>query len=75
LTADVGLQTRTAQVNRDAEAAVNTDDLNARDSVSGVNLDEEAAAMLRFQQAYQASAQIIAMAGQLFDSLIAAVRR
>jgi flagellar hook-associated protein 1 FlgK len=54
---------------------VNTDDLNARDSVSGVNLDEEAAAMLRFQQAYQASAQIIAMAGQLFDSLIAAVRR
>jgi flagellar hook-associated protein 1 FlgK len=75
LTADVGLQTRTAQVNRDAEAAVNADDLDARDSVSGVNLDEEAAAMLRYQQAYQASAQIIAMAGTLFDSLISAVRR
>ena len=75
MTADVGLQTRTAQVNRDAEAAVNADDLNARDSVSGVNLDEEAAAMLRYQQAYQASAQIISMAGTLFDSLLAAVRR
>lgn len=75
LTANVGLQTRTAQVNRDAEAAVNADDLDARDSVSGVNLDEEAAAMLRYQQAYQASAQIIAMASSLFDSLINAVRR
>jgi flagellar hook-associated protein 1 len=75
LTADVGLQTRTAQVNRDAEAAVNADDLDARDSVSGVNLDEEAAAMLRYQQAYQAAAQIIATASNLFDSLLNAVRR
>ncbi len=75
LTADVGLQTRTAQVNRDAEAVVNQDDLAARDSVSGVNLDEEAAAMLRYQQAYQAAAQIIAMASDLFNSLLNAVRR
>ncbi len=75
LTADMGLQTRTAQVNRDAEAVVNQDDLAARDAVSGVNLDEEAAAMLRYQQAYQASAQIIAMASDLFNSLLAAVRR
>jgi flagellar hook-associated protein 1 FlgK len=75
LTADVGLQTRTAQVNRDAEAAVNADDLQARDSVSGVNLDEEAANLLRYQQAYQAAAQIIATASSLFDSLLNAVRR
>jgi flagellar hook-associated protein 1 FlgK len=75
LTAQVGLQTRTAQVNRDAEATVNQDDLDARDAVSGVNLDEEAANMLRYQQAYQASAHIISIASELFDSLIAAVRR
>jgi flagellar hook-associated protein 1 FlgK len=75
LTADVGLQTRTAQVNRDAEAAVNADDLDARDAVSGVNLDEEAANMLRYQQAYQAAAQVIATASSLFDSLLNAVRR
>ena len=75
LTADVGLQTRTAQVNRDAEAVVNADNLAARDAVSGVNLDEEAATMLRYQQAYQAAAQIIAMASNLFDSLLNAVRR
>jgi flagellar hook-associated protein 1 FlgK len=75
LTADVGLATRTAQVNRDAEAVVHADDLAARDSVSGVNLDEEAAAMLRYQQAYQAAAQMIGIAGQLFDSLLGAMRR
>jgi flagellar hook-associated protein 1 FlgK len=75
LTADIGLQTRTAQVNRDAEAVVNADNLAARDAVSGVNLDEEAANMLRYQQAYQAAAQIIATANDLFNSLLSAVRR
>jgi flagellar hook-associated protein 1 len=75
LTTNVGLQTRTAQVNRDAEAVVNQDDLAARDAVSGVNLDEEAAAMLRYQQAYQASAQIIGMASDLFNFLMSSVRR
>jgi flagellar hook-associated protein 1 FlgK len=75
LTAEIGLQTRTAQVNRDAEAVVNADDLAARDAVSGVNLDEEAANMLRYQQAYQAAAQIIAIASDLFNSLLGAVRR
>ena len=75
LTADVGLSTRTAQVNRDAEAAVHDSDLAARDAVSGVNLDEEAANMMRLQQAYAAAAQIIAVAGEMFDTLINAVRR
>ncbi|MBC8027755.1 MAG: flagellar hook-associated protein FlgK [Steroidobacteraceae bacterium] len=75
LTADMGLQTRTAQVNRDSEAVVNADNLAARDAVSGVNLDEEAANLLRYQQAYQAAAQIISIANDLFNSLISAVRR
>ncbi|HEU5133851.1 MAG TPA: flagellar hook-associated protein FlgK [Steroidobacteraceae bacterium] len=75
LTADVGLSTRTAQVNRDAEAAIHESDLAARDSVQGVNLDEEAANMLRYQQAYAAAAQIISAAQEMFDSLMNAVRR
>ncbi len=75
LTADVGLSTRTAQVNRDAESAVHDSDLAARDSVSGVNLDEEAANMLRYQQAYAAAAQIISVANEMFDTLLNAVRR
>jgi flagellar hook-associated protein 1 len=75
LTSDVGLATRSAQLSRDAAQSVNESDIAARDAVSGVNLDEEAANMLRFQQAYQANAQIIAIAGQMFDALINAVRR
>jgi flagellar hook-associated protein 1 len=75
MTADIGLATRSAQMSRDAAQVVNESDLAARDAISGVNLDEEAANMLRFQQAYQANAQIIAIAGQMFDALINAVRR
>ncbi len=75
LTGNLGTQTRAAQMGRDTAALVNESDVAARDAVSGVNLDEEAANMLRFQQAYQAAAQIIAISGQLFDELISAVRR
>jgi flagellar hook-associated protein 1 FlgK len=75
LIADVGLSTRTAQVNRDAEAVIHESDVAAQDSVSGVNLDEEAANMLRYQQAYAAAAQIIAVANEMFDTLLNAVRR
>jgi len=75
LTGNVGSQTRAAQMSRDAEASVNESAVAARDAISGVNLDEEAANMLRYQQAYQAAAQIIAAASQMFDTLINAVRR
>jgi flagellar hook-associated protein 1 len=75
LTGNLGSQTRAAQMSRDAETVVNQSDVVARDAVSGVNLDEEAANMLRYQQAYAAAAQIIAVSGQLFDELINAVRR
>jgi flagellar hook-associated protein 1 FlgK len=47
----------------------------ARDAVSGVNLDEEAADLVRFQQAYQAAAQVISSSNSLFDALLNAVRR
>jgi flagellar hook-associated protein 1 FlgK len=75
LVADVGLSTRTAQVNRDAEGVIHDSDVAAQDAVSGVNLDEEAANMLRYQQAYAAAAQIISVANEMFDTLINAVRR
>ncbi|MEM7432321.1 MAG: flagellar hook-associated protein FlgK [Pseudomonadota bacterium] len=51
---------------------------NAEDAVlskSAVNLDEEAANLVRFQQAYQASAQVVNVTKQLFDSLLAATSR
>jgi flagellar hook-associated protein 1 FlgK len=44
--------------------------IEKRDSISGVNLDEEAAKLVQFQQAYQASAQLIRAAQTIFDSLL-----
>ncbi|MCX7513131.1 flagellar hook-associated protein FlgK [Frateuria sp. STR12] len=46
----------------------------AQQSVSGVNIDEEAANLVRFQQAYQASAQIITAANTVFNALLGAFR-
>lgn len=46
----------------------------AQQSVAGVNLDEEAGNLVKFQQAYQASAQVITTANNLFNTLINAVR-
>ena len=75
LTTSVAMSTQTAQVNRDAEATIHDADVAAQDAVSGVNLDEEAANLLRYQQAYAAAAQIIAAANEMFDTLLNAVRR
>jgi len=45
-----------------------------RESLSGVNLDEEAANLIKFQNAYQAAAQAVSMANSLFETLIGVVR-
>ena len=58
------------QVSRDAQQVLVDEAKETRDSVSAVSLDEEAANLLRFQQAYQASAQIIQAANRLFDVII-----
>jgi flagellar hook-associated protein 1 len=57
-----------------AETAIQTQDQNQNSSVSGVNLDEEAANMMQFQQAYQAAAQVIATSSTLFSSLLTALQ-
>ena len=44
--------------------------VQARDQVSGVSLDEEAADLIRYQQAYQASAKVLQTASLLFDAII-----
>ncbi len=75
MVAEIGTMTRSAQISRDAREVIKNQALTERDEVSGVNLDEEAANLLKFQQAYQASAQVIAIASQTFDALIGAVRR
>lgn len=72
---EAGTSTLRATTHRDAQQSVLDQAKAAREELSGVNLDEEAANLLKYQQAYQASAQAIAIARTLFDSLLAAVNR
>jgi len=72
---EVGTRTRQAEIASQSQARMLDDARNMRDSISGVNLDEEAANLLRYQQAYQAAAQVIAVSSTLFDTLLMAVRR
>ena len=64
--------TLTAQARQDSEAtgAILKQATDNRDSLSGVNLDEEAANLIKFEQYYNASAQVIQVARSLFDTLI-----
>lgn len=68
--------TLTAQVRNNADASITVlkQAQDSRDSLSGVNLDEEAANLIQFQQYYSASAQVIQVARSLFDTLIGAFR-
>lgn len=71
----VGGDARHAKLNLQAQQAIDEQTSAERESISGVNLDEEAADMMRFQQAYQAAAQVIATADTMFQTLLSAVRR
>ena len=71
----IGTRTQSAKYAAQLSQTV-ANNLNAdRTAVSGVNLDEEAARLLQYQQAYQASAKIIQTAQSLFDSVLNAVSR
>lgn len=70
----IASQTAEAEITAQSGASILEQTRNLRDGVSGVNLDEEAANLVRFQQAYNASSQIISTAKQLFDTLLQAVR-
>lgn len=75
IVARVGVETRRAQINAEVEATMLAEAHAQRENVSGVNLDEEAANLLKHQQAYMAAAQVIAAAGQMIDTLIQTLRR
>ena len=70
----VGAQTLQSGSTRDAQSVLLDQAIQALQAESGVNLDEEAAALLRYEQSYQAAAQVIATANSLFQSLLAALR-
>lgn len=74
MVADVGTNTHQAAANAEVQGQLLSQAEAARSAVSGVNLDEEAADLVRFQQAYAAAAQVISTANSLFDTLLGAVR-
>lgn len=74
LMAQIGVRSQSAQYAADVSSSIANNAEAARTSVSGVNLDEEAAHLLQYQQAYQASAKIIQTAQSLFDTLLQTMR-
>ena len=71
----VGTRTQSVQLAEKLSSTVAKNLEMDRTAVSGVNLDEEAARLLQYQQAYQASSKVIQIAQSLFDSMLNAVAR
>jgi flagellar hook-associated protein FlgK len=67
---EIGNIARQASIAKTALAVVNDQAAQARDEISGVSLDKEAADLIRYQQAYQAAAKVLQVATQLFDSVL-----
>lgn len=66
----VGTRSQEVQINAKAQAALLTQTKQAQQELSGVNLDEEAANLLRYQQAYQAAAKVIQTGSLLFETIL-----
>lgn len=71
LVEQVGVDTRSVKLNRDAAEQVLQQSEELRNSISGVNLDEEAADLIRYEQLFSANAQVISVARDIFDKLLA----
>lgn len=70
LIAQVGTQTNQLNVTSKAQSSLLDEVTKSQQAVSGVNLDEEAANLLRYQQAYQAAGKAMQIANTLFDTIL-----
>lgn len=70
LIANVATRTKQADAGQAAQQGLLDQTRQRYDAISGVNLDEEAANLIKFQQSYQAAAQIISVSNTIFDTLI-----
>lgn len=73
IVSDVGTKTHSAEVDLLAQQTLGEQAKATREGYSGVNLDEEAADLLKYQQAYQAAARVISAADDMFQALLGAV--
>jgi len=74
LVSKIGSLASQALINRDASAAILEQSQGLRDSISGVNLDEEAANLIKYEMAYTASSRVISVAQDIIDALFEALR-
>ncbi|MBU3023137.1 flagellar hook-associated protein FlgK [Aestuariibacter sp. A3R04] len=72
LVGDLATSSRQNQNSVSTASVLSENAVLARDSISAVNLDEEAANIMQFQQLYQANAKVISTADELFNTLLAA---
>jgi flagellar hook-associated protein 1 FlgK len=70
LVSQVGSQTNQLQITSQAQTNMVNQTTQAQQSISGVNLDEEAANLMKYQQAYQAAGKAIQTANTLFSTLL-----
>ena len=73
--AGVGVRVSSTKAAADISSAVATNAKNRKESATGVNLDEEAARLIQFQQSYQAAAKVLTVAQTIFDTLLQAAAR
>ena len=75
LISQIGIRSQSANYTASVSTNIATQAETDRTGVSGVNLDEEAAKLIQYQQAYQASAKMIQVAQSIFDTLIQTLAR
>jgi flagellar hook-associated protein 1 len=72
--ADIGVRVQSAQASSNLSEAVAANAKEVLTSKTGVNLDEEAARLIQFQQGYQAAAKVLQVAQSVFDTLLQVTR-
>jgi flagellar hook-associated protein 1 FlgK len=72
--ADIGVRVQGAKAAAQTSRSVASAAESARANKAGVNLDEEAARLLQYQQGYQAAAKVLQVAQSVFDALLQATR-
>ena len=70
LVEEVGTKSNLSKINTDASKSLLEQTKTMRDSISAVNMDEEAAKLIEFQQLYTANARVITVAKDMFDALL-----
>ncbi|AGH94791.1 flagellar hook-associated protein FlgK [Pseudobdellovibrio exovorus] len=71
---EIGTMNQTARANLESQKNIHDQLKNVRESISGVSLDEEAQKMIEFQKSYEASARVIRMADEMFETVLSLKR-